>query len=191
VGHFGTHPVVIGFLYPQVSQMTFDDPKRRFSRHQSDVYSTIDGDGNMELYHPSGTYVRIAESPEHEDLFSKNTDENLDIDRNTSRRVHFHLEMAGNTASVDISPDGKVVVRANQNVEVYTQQNAIVNAAIDAQVTTGESVTVTAGGDADVQVQGNASIKTEGWSQTVSDGPMLVKSKKVLRLQGPSGRIVL
>lgn len=191
VGFLGTNPVVLGFLYPQVNQMTFDDPKMRFVRHQSDVYSMVDGDGNMELFHPSGTYVRIAETPEHADLGKKNTDKNLAPDRNTGRRVHFHIEMAGAVASVDISPDGKVVVKAEQNVEVHTQQNAIVTAAVDARVTAGESVQVEAGGDADVKADGNASVRVNGWSQTVSDGPMLVKSKTQLKLQGPSRTEIL
>lgn len=191
VAFLGRHPVVVGFLYPQVSQMTFNDPKRRITRHQSDVYSTIDGDGNMELFHPSGTYVRIAESPAHEDLGGKNSDKSLVADRNTGRRVHFHIEMAGGVASIDISPSGKVVVTAEQNVEVHTKQSAIVTAAIDAKVRAGESAQIEAGGDADVKVSGNASVRANGWSQTVSKGPMLVKSETQLKLQGPSRTEIL
>lgn len=191
VGFVGRNPVVTGFIYPQVNQMTFDDPKRAISRHQSDVYTTIDGNGDMELFHPSGTYIRIAESAEHEDLGSKNSDKSLSADRNTGRRVHFHIGMAGGVATVDISPDGKVVVTAEQNVEVHTQQNAIVTAAIDATVKAGESVQVEAGGDADVKAGGNASVRAEGWSQTISKGPMLVKSETQLKLQGPSRTEIL
>lgn len=35
-------PVVLGFLLPQVGQMTFPDKNRRVDRHASGVYSTID-----------------------------------------------------------------------------------------------------------------------------------------------------
>src|SRR3546814_4397963 len=44
----------------QVCQMLFKDLERRINRHASDVYSTIDADGNMEVYHPSGTYLQIG-----------------------------------------------------------------------------------------------------------------------------------
>lgn len=183
VGFVGRHPVVLGFLYPQVNQMVFGDPKRRIERHQSDVYSTVDGNGNMELFHPSGTYVRIAEDPAHEDLVGKNTDAKLAIDRNTAKRVHFHIEMARGVASVDIDPDGKIVVTADRNVEVNTKQQAIVNADSD--------VIVNTGADADVRVAGNASVVSQGWGQFVGSGPVLIKSEQILKLKGPSGEIIL
>ena len=114
VAFFGRNPVVIGFLYPQVSQMTFDDPKRKFVRHQSDVYHTIDGDGNMELYHPSGAYVRIAESLDHEDLEKKNTDKSMQLDRNKDKKVGMRVSLGGVTFDIK---DGVVKITATK-VEV-------------------------------------------------------------------------
>lgn len=84
------NPVVVGFIYPQISQMTFEE-HRRFNRHRSDVYTTIDEDGNIELYHPSGVFIRIAESPGHEDLTNQNYDQNLKLDRNTKRRLYVRV----------------------------------------------------------------------------------------------------
>ena len=113
VAFFGRNPVVIGFLYPQVSQMTFDDPKRKFVRHQSDVYHTIDGDGNMELYHPSGAYVRIAENLDHEDLEKKNTDKSMQLDRNKDKKVGMRVSLGGVTFDIKdgvVSIDGSVQV---------------------------------------------------------------------------------
>jgi hypothetical protein len=68
VGYMGRNPFVAGFFYPQISQMTFADPKLRVKRHQSDVYSFIDGAGNMEVVHPSGAYFRMGATPEHSPL---------------------------------------------------------------------------------------------------------------------------
>jgi hypothetical protein len=111
VAFFGRNPVVIGFLYPQISQMTFDDAKRKFTRHQSDVYHTVDGNGNMEMYHPSGAYVRIAEDLEHEDLENKNTDKSLTLDRNKDRQVGMRVKLGGVT--IDIK-DGEVNITASK-----------------------------------------------------------------------------
>lgn len=111
VAFFGRNPVVIGFLYPQVSQMTFDDAKRKFVRHQSDVYTTITGNGDCELYHPSGAYVRIAEDLEHEDLEEKNTDKSLRLDRNKERQVGMRVKLGGVT--IDIK-DGEVKITATR-----------------------------------------------------------------------------
>lgn len=110
VGFFGLQPMVLGFLYPQVSQMLFKEPNRRMMRHASDVYSTIDGAGNTEFYHPSGAFIRIGTSPAHEDLTGKDVDGKWKISKNTGSQVHIHVEQAGGKASLDIAPDGAIVV---------------------------------------------------------------------------------
>jgi hypothetical protein len=112
VGFIRNNPVVVGYLFPQISQMTFKEKDRAFSRHTSDVYTTTDEKGNMELYHPSGAYVRIAESPEHEDLEEKNFDKSLKLDRNKERRVHLMVKIG--SASLHINPDGEVVITASK-----------------------------------------------------------------------------
>ena len=85
VDYVGRTPVVTGFMYPQISQMTFKDPKMRFNRHQSDVMSYIDGDGNMGIIHPGGAFIQIGEKPEKPDLADKNADASLKADRNTGK----------------------------------------------------------------------------------------------------------
>jgi hypothetical protein len=115
VAWVGRNPVVMGFLFPQVTQMLFegDDDRtkqRMIDRHPSDVYSQIDGDGNFEMRHPSGAYIRIAEDPSHEDLESKDYLERWKIEKNTDKRVHIHVSQAGGKAWVDIDPDGNIVV---------------------------------------------------------------------------------
>jgi len=116
VGFMGRgNPIVVGFLYPQISQMTFKDKQRRFSRHQSDVYTTIDGNGNVELYHPSGAFVRIAEEDKlaHEDLEKKNFDESLQLDRNKDKKVAMRMSLGGVVFEIKggvVTITGKVVV---------------------------------------------------------------------------------
>lgn len=114
------NPIVVGFIYPQISQMTFEDKKRRFSRHQSDVYHTTDGSGNTEFYHPSGAYVRIAESTGHEDLEKKNFDESLVLDRNKDKQVSIHVQASGGKSSITIHVDGTVTINASSKITCNT-----------------------------------------------------------------------
>ena len=116
VEFIGEAPVVVGFLYPQVSQMTFDDPKLRVTRHQSDVMTSIDGDGNIQLDHPSGTYIRIGEAPDRVDLAGKNTDGSLAADRNTGRRVNVRIGLAGGVLELTLTPTGGVLLKAAEEV---------------------------------------------------------------------------
>lgn len=122
VATFGSgNPVVVGFLYPQINQMLSSDPKRRVSRHQSDVQWSIDGDGNVQLVHPSGTYIRIGESADAEETAGKNADANAAVDRNTGRQVNVRIGMGGGTAILTIAPDGAVSLTTQTTINLKAQ----------------------------------------------------------------------
>lgn len=106
-------PVVLGFLFPQVCQMLFDRQNFAVKRHPSDVYTVIDDDGNVEVFHPSGTYLRIGESPAHQDLTGQDLDGQWKISKNTGKAVHVQLTIknAGSqVASLNIDPSGNVTL---------------------------------------------------------------------------------
>lgn len=126
VGFYRGLPVVIGFLYPQVCQMLFDRQDFKVDRHPSDVYSTIDADGNVEVFHPSGTYLRIGENPAHEDLTGQDTDGAWAISKNTGKAVHVQLTIknAGATkASLNIDPSGNVTLEHEGNFTHHVKGN--------------------------------------------------------------------
>ena len=112
VGFMRGQPVVLGFLYPQISQMTFKDGQTRVYRHSSDVMFSIDGAGNVQLLHPSGTYIRIGQSTEKGDLSLKNADESLALTKNLESTPSVHVGMAGGLASFTISPEGNITIKA-------------------------------------------------------------------------------
>src|SRR5690606_27008361 len=84
--------------------------------------------GNVELYHPSGTYLRIGTTPAHEDLTGKDFDGQWKIEKNTDKAVHVHLSVknAGQEVmSLNADPDGNVDL-ANQgdlNADVGGEAN--------------------------------------------------------------------
>ncbi len=129
---YGRYPVVIGFRFPQICQMLFKELGRRVNRHTSDVYSTTDAKGNTEWSHPSGTYLRIAESPDHEDLTGKDVDGNWKITKNTATAPHVQLVVANAgspVATLHIDPSGNVTVEHDGNFlhkvgGTYTMESA-------------------------------------------------------------------
>lgn len=135
VGYVRRAPVVLGFLYPQVAQMLFADRNRKVERHASDVYTTIDDDGNVEVYHPSGTYFRIGTDPAHEDLTGKDFDGKWKIERNTDKAVHVHLSVknaGAEVASLNMDPAGNVDLanQGNLNATVGGEANVTATAQI-------------------------------------------------------------
>lgn len=148
VSYIGRNPVVTGFLYPQVNQMTHKDPKLRIDRHQSDVMSMIDGDGNFQWTHPSGTYIRIGETPDAVDMSDKNADASAKVDRNTGRKVNVRIGLAGGTAVLTITPEGEVSIETKTTLDIKADGAVTVKA---------ESVTLDT---ADTHMTGN--LKVDG-----------------------------
>jgi phage baseplate assembly protein gpV len=126
VGFAGTNPVVVGFLFPQINQVTSKDPKLRYSRHQSDVEWLIDGDGNVQLSHPGGAYIRIGESPTRVDMAGKNADGNAAFDRNTGRQVNVRVALAGNAVELTMTPAGDVTFKLNKDFTVDAQGSVLI-----------------------------------------------------------------
>lgn len=128
VGFMNGLPVVLGFLLPQVNQITFKEKNRRIMKHASDVYTSIDQFGNIEVAHPSGMFLRIGTTPGHEDLTGKDLDKKFAIKNNTEPPVYVHLEMAGNTASLDIAPNGAITIITASTISATAAGAVVVNA---------------------------------------------------------------
>lgn len=120
VSFVGRNPVVTGFLYPQINQMLLKDGKTMRYRHQSDVQMAIDGDGNMQVTHPSGTYFRIGENPDADDMAGKFADGSA-VDRNTGKKVSVRIYMAGGNAVMTISPEGEVTMTMEKTMDVHAK----------------------------------------------------------------------
>lgn len=155
VSFVGRHPVVTGFLYPQVNQMTSDDPKLRMTRHQSDVVTSIDGDGNMQMVHPSGMYMRIGDAPEKVDYAGKNSDKDLAIDRNTSSTPTVRVFMPGGKGVLTWHPSGKIEITTEDEIDIQAQGSVTVKTEADALVQAAGTATVKA---PEIVLDGNATI---------------------------------
>ncbi|CAE6714449.1 hypothetical protein [Paraburkholderia haematera] len=146
IWHVDGMPICMGFLLPQLTQMTFERDNFRVHRHASDVYSTINQNGDTEFYHPSGSFVRFAGNPAHEDLTAADVDASWKIANNTGSAPHMHVQVANAgaaVANIDIDPSGNITITHNGNLTVNTQGNAA--------VTVEGTTTVTSTGAADIK----------------------------------------
>ncbi|EGC0267568.1 hypothetical protein H8U31_001319 [Salmonella enterica] len=150
-------PVVTGFIYPQISQMTHTDGKLKYNRHTSDVQTYTDGDGNMGLLHPSGAHITIGTAPDPKDFSAGNFDKSLKIDRNTDKKVFLRVALAGNVAVLTMTPEGActlhldktlniecttATVKASDSIVLDTPKTHITGELqIDGAVNTGSSIT--------------------------------------------------
>lgn len=155
VGFLGpTAPIVLGFLFPQVNQVLFKDKNRRIDRHASDVYTSTDAAGNFELFHPSGTYMRVGTAAEHEDLTGKDFDAKWAIGKNTDKAVFVRLLVANagaQKAVVTIDPDGNINIDHAGDLTTHTAGKATL--VIDGDLS------ATVGGALSADVTGAATLK--------------------------------
>lgn len=128
VDQVGPTPVVMGFIYPQISQMTHADGKLKYSRHTSDVQTYTDGNGNMGILHPSGAHIVLGEAPDPKDFAGGNVDKSLAIDRNTDKKVYLRVALAGNVAVLTMDPKGNCTLALESDLTV-TCKNASIDAA--------------------------------------------------------------
>ena len=147
VDWIGLTPIVMGFLYPQINQMLFEDPKLRLSRHQSDVINFTDGDGNFGVLHPSGAYVLVSEAVDPPALASANTDKSLTVDRNTDKRVNVRVMLAGRAVDILLSADG--------NVSAKLTGDLLWDAGGDITLKAGGKITLQAGGNIESTAAGD------------------------------------
>ena len=52
--------VVLGFLFPRQTELSIPEYGLYVFRHESDITVIMRGDGTMEFYHPSGSYIKIG-----------------------------------------------------------------------------------------------------------------------------------
>lgn len=142
----GIMPVVIGFRYPQVGQMTFAEKNLRVDRHASDVYSTLNAAGDFEMHWPNGTFVRVGASPDHADLSGKDVDGKWALEKNTGAASYLRVVL-GNAGAVKfdlkVDPDGNVEMTHEGNLSVHTKGSATVNVDGTADVTVGGNTSLT------------------------------------------------
>lgn len=122
LGKLNDQPIVMGFLAHPVSQMLFDRKNFKVDRHASDVYTTITDDGEVELAHPGGSYIRFAENMEHEDLAGADFDGLWEITRNVGKKASLRVKIVmGGTPMVDLKFDastGKAKLWARDDIEI-------------------------------------------------------------------------
>lgn len=163
IGFVKGYPVILGTLAPATCAMLFE-ANRYVHRLPSDVVVTGDPDGNVEVFHPSGTYIRIGENPAHDDLTGKDLNKRFKLTRNTERAVGLTAVIANGgeeRARLQVDPSGNVVLDHDGNLQVETRGNAAIDVtgALDADV--GGAATVTAASltiNAPTTINGNLTV---------------------------------
>jgi len=133
-------PVVLGFIVPEIAQWLFKDNKA-VNKHHSGVYTTIGEDGNVELFHPSGAFMRMAEDSEHEDLAGKDYDKKWKDDKNADKDILITVGFKTNTVKIVMSAKDKLIT-VTGDMDITGNVKITGDVDIVGKVTTSDDVTV-------------------------------------------------
>jgi len=165
--------VILGFLFPKETTLSIPDYGLFIFRHESDVMWMIRGDGTVQVYHPSGSIIKMG-SDDNNELsdsnmiptkadgfhvkdaaeYNKNKSSNLFINWYKGQKVKLDSEgniiaTTENSAGIvqttlTMTPDGNVTVTAKNDVTVNAENNATVTAGNNISATATASMFLTA-----------------------------------------------
>ena len=138
-------PLVLGFVYPQVNQMSFDAtewPGLRVDRHGSDTYHTIEDNGSVMLSHACGSFVKLGIGG-RVDLTGKDYDQEWRLARNVDREdeIDARMYLGAGKVTFDAVATGTVDWFCKNNYTITAKEGSITIAAQE------ENVNVSAGSD--------------------------------------------
>lgn len=140
-------PVVTGFLRPEGTQMTFSEQNRTVRRHASGAYTTIAPDGSIEVFHPSGAFLRIG-SGGHQDLAAISADGNWSI---PAGAPNAQVTLATQGFSLTILPNGATTLQTTGELHMtYAKAVLTGDVAITGALTATGEITAMAGGASSV-----------------------------------------
>ena len=152
---------VIGFLFPKETTLSIPDYGLYLFRHESDVMWMIRGDGTIQMYHPSGSIIKIGKDdvnemseeimvPAKADRFNVRNPEEYNKVRDSNFTVKWHqgqtvsLDSDGNliiktkddAATFTMTQDGALTVTANSDININTTASVNIDADVGVNVTT-------------------------------------------------------
>lgn len=126
-------PVVIGFRFPQINQVLFDEKNLRVDRHASEVYSTLNAASDYEMAWPNGTFVRIAADPNHVDLNGHGSDKKWATTKNADKALHLRVVLGAGKLDLHVDPAGNLSIVHDGDLTIHTKGAASI--AVDGNTT--------------------------------------------------------
>lgn len=121
---------VLGFLFPMETTLSIAEYGLYIFRHESDVIWIIRADGTMQIYHPSGSIIKIGDNDENEvdsdreqaGLYPAKTDgmyirsaADYNVEKETNLFIKWH---AGQ--NIALGNDGGIIISTKDSAAIVT-----------------------------------------------------------------------
>lgn len=199
---------VLGFLFPTETTLSISEYGLYIFRHESDVMWMVRADGTMQIYHPSGSIIKIGDDYTNEmtddrdtaGLYSAKSDglyirPTADYNANKTSNLFIgwykgqkiKLDSDGNVIVSTEDTSGNVVATLTMTpagvvtVETTEQINAITK---DLNVTASGNVVASAQGNLSATVQGSATVNVNGAIAVDSNTSVSITAPTISLIQG-------
>ena len=116
VANLMSNPIIIGFMYPEVTHNAFEYdkfPDMRVDRHTSDFETITMADGSFCLRHPGGTSIMVGDVP---DLTGEDFDKKYKKNRNRVAIKPVTIRVQNSVIKIDTN--GDVTISSTNNVSI-------------------------------------------------------------------------
>ena len=128
VGFINTHPVVVGYLFPQINQMNLKSDRTFYFRHHSDVTVRVNEFGALSINHPGGLGISIGTPGAPEGQDDSAADEQ-GISRNDNIYPDLTISLRGNNSSkpgafsLSVGPDGRLSISSRESITIGASES--------------------------------------------------------------------
>lgn len=160
--------VVIGFLFPKETTLSIPDYGLYLFRHESGVMWMVRGDGTIQVYHPSGSIIKIGKDDTNEmteeimkpakadglyvpipDNYNKERVSDLNIKwykgqkvtLNSSGEIIIQTEAENGSSKITMTPLGEVSIDSSKSINI-TSDDVNINTSNNANINVGENAFV-------------------------------------------------
>lgn len=202
---------ILGFIFPLETTLSISEYGLYIFRHESDVMWMVRGDGTMQIYHPSGSVIKIGDTiinemtdqidtaglyPAKTDGFyvrptneyNANKESNLYINWYKGQKIK--IDSLGNIIASTEDTAGNVVATLTMTpdgkatIETTEQINAITK---DINVTASGNVVANVAGDVTATVQGDVAANVVGAVTAIVQGNVGINCSQLIDIQGTAG----
>lgn len=124
------NPIVLGFLYPKESTLSISEYGLHIFRHESDVIWMVRSDGTVQMYHPSGSIIKIGDDntneltddrevggmyPAKADGFNVREAETYNANKKSNLFIKWYTGQ-----EITLDSDGNLIVKTAENAVTMT-----------------------------------------------------------------------
>lgn len=165
-------PIVVGFIFPEESEVLCSTEQEgnekgtmHLWKHQSNVYTRIADDGDIEISHPSGVFIKVGKNTErtpilnYDRLIRPFKWKNPDTDELNPAPYVFIQHPSGTYFFID--PEGNITEHCVGNVYIKIDGNLVEEIKGNKQLTVNGDMTTQVDGDITRETSSNMLDKAE------------------------------